>query len=271
MKRLLTEVKIQRWIKEGRGSGHGKDYKPWFTVRDFPSRGKVHRVFGHKSGRTHHLLSNLELAVFLISEWHVETLEIREQFPLRIAETPALAEEARITHPSGEGTFQVLTSDFLVNTTNHDFPKIALQAIYSKSLQSSQTIEKLELERRYWESKNVPWNIVTEKDIPTVAFKNIEWMYPAQRFKLPPDVTTDRVQFYTHHFIENPSQTIVNLCKKLDLIYDMSSGESLREIRELIAQRCFIFDLFTPARLLKSSDLKVADIALMKEVWRVSG
>lgn len=130
MKRLLTDAKIQRWIKEGRGSGHGKEYKPWFTVRDFPSRGKVHRVFGYKSGRTHHLLCNFDLADFLIFEWHVETLEIREHFPHRLTETQALVEESHITHPSGEGIFQVLTSVFFINTTNSAFPKSAFQVIH---------------------------------------------------------------------------------------------------------------------------------------------
>jgi hypothetical protein len=28
------------------------------------------------------------------------------------------------------------------------------------------TIEKLEIERRYWEVKEIPWSIVTEQNIP---------------------------------------------------------------------------------------------------------
>jgi hypothetical protein len=63
-----SEATFQRWLKEGRGSGRGSTYKPWLTVRDLPSQGRSHRVFGHKSQRTHHLFSDLELAVFLILE-----------------------------------------------------------------------------------------------------------------------------------------------------------------------------------------------------------
>ena len=37
--------------------------KPWLTVRDIPSEGRSHRIFGHKSQRTHHFLSDFELAV----------------------------------------------------------------------------------------------------------------------------------------------------------------------------------------------------------------
>lgn len=60
------ELKIQKWIKEGRGQGFGNNYKPWLTIRDVSLEGRSHRVFGHKSQRTHHLLSDLELSTFLL-------------------------------------------------------------------------------------------------------------------------------------------------------------------------------------------------------------
>jgi hypothetical protein len=74
-----SEIKVQKWLKEGRGSGQGRDYKPWLTVRDVPSNGRSHRIFGHKSQRIHHFLSDLELAVFFVLEWHQDTEDIREQ------------------------------------------------------------------------------------------------------------------------------------------------------------------------------------------------
>lgn len=43
------ELKIQKWIKEGRGQGFGNSYKPWLTIRDVSSEGRSHRVFGHKN------------------------------------------------------------------------------------------------------------------------------------------------------------------------------------------------------------------------------
>lgn len=35
-----TVSSIQRKLKEGRGLGRGKDYKPWLMVHDVPSRGR---------------------------------------------------------------------------------------------------------------------------------------------------------------------------------------------------------------------------------------
>jgi hypothetical protein len=77
-KHTHADLKFARWIKDGRGPGRGSDYKPWLTVRDVPSKGRSHRVFGHKSQRTHHLFSDLELAVFLFLEWLPRSTSARE-------------------------------------------------------------------------------------------------------------------------------------------------------------------------------------------------
>lgn len=36
-----TEAKISRYLKEGRGQGELALYKPWLTVQDVPSMGRV--------------------------------------------------------------------------------------------------------------------------------------------------------------------------------------------------------------------------------------
>ena len=56
-------TRTERLIKEGRGQGTGKDYKPWIHVRDFSSQGKVSRIQGWKSGRAIQCLSSLETAL----------------------------------------------------------------------------------------------------------------------------------------------------------------------------------------------------------------
>lgn len=266
----ISEAKEQQWIKDGRGSGEGGNYKPWITVRDIPSEGRSHRVFGHKTQRTHHLLSDLELAVFLLLEWHTETTDIREQFPLRQADTLALAKEAGIDHPSSNGVIHTMSSDFLVNTSNADQPKFALQAKYAQAMQDPRTIEKLELERRYWQQKAVPWQLITEQDIPKAVFQNISWLYPAQRDELNDELITDRQEFYSHQFQKYPNKTIIEIAKKLDVEYNLAVGESLLEIRQLLARRCFIFDILTPTNKLKASDLQSENMATFMEVVRVS-
>lgn len=41
---MATEKQQNNWIKEGRGQGLLKGYKPWVTVRDFGSKGRSHRI-----------------------------------------------------------------------------------------------------------------------------------------------------------------------------------------------------------------------------------
>ncbi len=251
-------------------SGHDSDYKPWLTVRDLGSEGRSHRIFGHKSQRTHHLLSDLELAVFLMLEWHSDTLDIREQFPLQLTDTMELAQEAGIIHPSMNGVKQIMTSDFLVNSKDPARPKFALQAKYASALEDPRTIEKLELERRYWQHKNIPWMIITEQDIPKVVSQNINWLYPAQREELNENIISDRIKFYTYHFKQSPEQSIIEIAKKLDMSYELPQGQSLLEIRQLLAKRILTFDILKPCLKLKASDLTIGNLSIFMEVLHVS-
>jgi hypothetical protein len=265
-----TEKKISKWIKQGRGQGHGNEYMPWITVRDLSSRGRSHRVFGNLCQRTHHFFSDLELAVFLILEWNPDTTDIREQFPLRRDETIVIADKAGITHSGYRGIKQVMSSDFLVNTTQSVKPKFALQAKYAKDLQDPRTVEKLEIERRYWESKKIPWQIITEKNIPQVVFQNIESLYPIEREELDHDELIDKCDFYWYHLKANPHQTILKITQNLDKAYDLDIGQSLFDIKVLLAHRYLQFDIFIPVKNLQASELKLSNIAENSEVLNVS-
>ncbi|MCI2282336.1 TnsA endonuclease N-terminal domain-containing protein [Colwellia sp. MSW7] len=265
-----SDAKNNKWIKEGRGSGQNSEYKPWITVRDLPSDGRVHRVFGHKSQRTHHLLSDLELAVFLLLEWHQDVIQIREQFPLQLETTTQVAAESGISHPSLSGVKQYMSSDFLVNSHNPNQPKFVLQAKYAEAIGDARTVEKLELERRYWKLKEVPWFLVTEQDIPQTVIKNIKWLYPAQRDEIDMELLIQRVDYYDYHFSQNPDKNIIDICKKLDIAYELQVGESLAEVRHLLAKRCFTFDIFTLAPKLKAHQLKIGTIKFLQEAYSVS-
>lgn len=264
-----SEATFRRWIKEKRGSGRGPNYKPWLTVRDVPSQGRSHRVFGHKAQRTHHLFSDLELAVFLILEWQSDVIEIREQFPLQQGVTMELAAKHGIVHPAVKGVPQYLSSDFLVNSSRPDLPKFALQVKYSSDLTRPRVVEKLELERRFWEQKGVPWFLFTQKEISPVVIQNIDWLYSAQRDSIPDEALVHRVNYYCHQFEKNPDISIIDLAKSLDANYEMPDGESLREIRQLLAQRFFTFDIHHEVHKLTPTDLALTDMSIMQEVLHV--
>ena len=62
---LNKNTTIKRYI-EGRGTGKGSEYKPWVTVHDYPSKGRISRVTGIKTKRVHHFLSDLERNFFCV-------------------------------------------------------------------------------------------------------------------------------------------------------------------------------------------------------------
>jgi len=47
----------------------------------------------------------------------------------------------------------------------------------TSELSNVRILEKLEIERRYWQEKGVNWKIVTEREISFQKAKNIEWLF----------------------------------------------------------------------------------------------
>ena len=169
----------EKYIQEGRGSGWGSEYMPWIRIQDFASRGIVSRVKSRKTGRVHHMMSNNELAYFYILEWSDKVTDIREQYPLLDIECAVkVAAEGGIKYPTDKisGYPYVLTCDFMVTTMEG----IKARTIKTASeLNNRRTIEKLEIERRYWLAQGIEWKIVTEREIAYKKAKNIEWLYTA--------------------------------------------------------------------------------------------
>lgn len=254
---ISIAAREQKWIRDGRGEGHGQDYKPWLTVRDLPSKGRSHRIYGAKTKRTHHLLSDLELATFLILDWHHSTLDIREQFPLRIEDTLSIAKEAGIKHPRFGSTFLTMTTDFLVNTTSKSDQKFAIQVKYSKSLDDPRTIEKLEIERRYWEQKEIKWQIITEKDFPKSAFENIDWLYSSQSDEQTDAKLKEDFDFYCDQLKSTSHKKLSQFTNNLDQSFNQEAGKALSDLKRLLADRYFLFDLTINFRNLMTSDLKI--------------
>ena len=264
-----SEAKNARWIKEGRGQGTLQNYKPWLTVRDVPSDGRSQRVFGHLTQRTHHLLSDIELATFFLLQWQDQILDIREQFPLDLEITQRLCTEAGFAHPSRNGVDQYMSTDFVVTTSNKKEPMFAIQ-VKDSSNRDQRTVEKLEIENRYWLEKGVPWYLVTEKQVPEVVFQNIEWLYSLQFPEFCSEDESRYFEFYLTQIKKNPEVRIIDLCKHLDAAYDLELGESLFQLRLLLARRYFHFDISIHFRELKCGDLMSEALDTVVEVFHVS-
>jgi len=169
-RRFASNQDIERHIANGFGAGAGSEYVPWLRVQDVPSMGRSWKIQGVKIDRIHHLLSDLERAYFLLCEFSEDVVDIREQYPLLPVETTqAIARAIGVRYPKYKTTSvpMVMTTDFLlsVKQPNGDVKPVARTIKYAKDLQGkgcARTLEKLEVERRFWGSQGVDWSIVTE-------------------------------------------------------------------------------------------------------------
>lgn len=182
--RLMTQQKIDRKIKSGRGSGVRESYLPWIKIRDIKSKGVSHLVAGVKFHRTHHLLSNAERDYLLILEHDPSIIDIREQFPLLAqADTQAVASSLNYRHPVYPGTQipVVMTTDFLITFIDSaGKEKLAARSVkYRKEFESASVreqnrmVEKLEIEEKYWALRNVEWKLVLHENLPQLKIKNL--------------------------------------------------------------------------------------------------
>lgn len=258
----IDRTRIESFVKEGRGQGEGGAYKPWLTVRDVPSKGRAAREKGWKTGRTHHLLSNHELFTYYCLCWARSVTDIREQFPLLpIEETLALAEECGIKHPTHPKTQEpvVLTTDFLITLERNGKRVEEARTVKEVvALQSQHTLEKLELERRYWQARHIEWSIITEREIPLVVAKNVELLYEAHSLPSFTSLTSEEFTDIAHVLtclMTETSQVLRNATSACDKKLGFEPGTSLQVAYFLLATRQWRVDMFTPINPTKPLNL----------------
>lgn len=255
-----TEAKFNRYIKEGRGQGTGKEFLPWLMTYNVPSDGRRARDPGWKTGRLHHLMSDLETYYFYLLEWSDLVIDIREQFPLLDVEAAqAIAFDMGVEYPKDRESKIpfVLTTDFMVTVRDGDrILDIARTVKPSKELDKTRVIEKFEIERRYWAAKGIDWGIVTEKEIPTVLAKNVEYLHPAYHLEptdetpLPQllligDLLKDRLKI--------SKKSIVQITSNFDNELRLIPGTCLKLFLHLIARKEIILDMNQKINLSKSA------------------
>lgn len=248
---------INRRLAEGRGQGEGPSYVPWLLVQDFPSRGRVHRIIGCKTGRIHHLLSDLERNVFLHYQWPHSSKDQREQFPLLpLEETIEIAKEIGVRHPADPITKCpiVMTTDLVLTIETVRATSIRPFTVkYSKDLQNFRTREKLEIERRYWAAspRNAVLKILTEKQISVAFIKNTLWVLPNFWLTdLHPLTAHDvnRIALTLTQLMLGEKLSTRGMAQRCDRLLRLEAGTSLAVVRHLLAKRFWEVDMSTLIR-----------------------
>jgi hypothetical protein len=258
MRALIDQSSLPHFLKEGRGRGTKDQYKPWLTVRDVPSRGRSSRDKGWTTGRPHHFLSTLELDCYHVFEWSSIITDIREQYPLlsreeTLDETIVLAEECEIDHPKHpkSGNPIAMTTDFLLTVScNGKSVERACAVKYAKDLSSRRTLEKLEIERRYWKAREINWGIITERDIPQILASNVQLLH--SYWHLPEEMPADQIQTTASlltELVKDHTQPLRSVTTEADRklgFHGKNTGMSLAVAYYLIARREFQIDIHVP-------------------------
>lgn len=243
---------INQRISAGCGQGRGIDYQPAIWVRDFSSKGLSTQSFGWKTQRVHHFFSELELSYFLTLEWSAIVTDIREQYPLTSEETLLIAQECGISHPLNPDTREpnVMTTDFVVTVRSSigvtDYARTVKPI---KKLSSKRVLEKFEIERRYWEKRNMSWGIVTEREIPFVLVENVKWLHNFFYVQDLSPLTEDEIRQIATPLTIGVAQAIASLrdlAAECDSRLGLERGSSLCVARHLIANRQWLIDIQQP-------------------------
>lgn len=238
-----SEEKYKRFLKEGRGQGEGKDYKPWLTIQDFPSKGRCHRIFGWKTGRIHHLFTDSEARFFYLLEWEDSVIDIREHFPLLDYEDWVQdREDLRfdLFTDKKSGIPYVISTSFLITVKTQDgnVRYLARSIKAASELEKKISLERLEIERRYWEAREIDWGIVTNKDIPVTRAKNIEWIHSARYAYADAGLSEGDLAELVEAFLLRLSQSSESI-RKTALVFDkdyvLAPGTGMFLFRHLLA------------------------------------
>ncbi|MCP9496586.1 MAG: TnsA endonuclease N-terminal domain-containing protein [Pyrinomonadaceae bacterium MAG19_C2-C3] len=246
---------INKRLKQGRGQGRGADYLPYLRVQDVPSQGLVTRVGGWKTGREHHFLSCLECDYFYLLEWSPLVVDIREQYPLDLDETLAIGADLGIRHPTDPRTREpvVMTTDF-VNTVRRNIGTIehARTLKYATDLARPRVMEKFEIERVYWSSRDIDWGIVTEREIDPVLATNIRWLHPYRDAVALAPLTAaaiGKVEATLTPRVVTENLPLRDLTDDCDRQFNLPPGTSLAVARHLLASGRWQVNMRSPIQV----------------------
>jgi len=239
-----TPEGIAQRLAEGRGQGRGTSYKPYFTRFDVRSHGERRESYFQKPDRGIHFLSRLEFHQCLLAHEDPEIIDIREQFPLPLLETEAIAEELGILHPRywKTGCHIVMTTD-LVFTRRHQSGNESTEAWsakYADALRHWRTAEKQEIEGCWHKRQGHSWRIMTEKDVPPTHVSNLAWLHPLRRrdatHGYPEDLPMRVDEVMRRLLSERPSELLPSIARECDAILGFGSRPvSLYFCRYLLA------------------------------------
>jgi hypothetical protein len=179
-------------IARGRGVGDGLDYDPWLHVRGVPSEGTSSIVKGIHTGRSHHLLSSLEVTYFFLTERRRRPAMVgfREQWPiLDIDRTLEICADLGVRHSYRCGYPEPFTIDAIVTerVDGKDTERAASIKPTSKAA-DPRVRSRLSVEHVWCLEKGLPWTLVDTSGFSKQLLATLRFMRAWFQNRFEPDV-----------------------------------------------------------------------------------
>ncbi|MFA2811726.1 TnsA endonuclease N-terminal domain-containing protein [Bacillus mycoides] len=276
MSKRKRTSEIEKWIKQGRGSGIGADYKPWLKIQDVSSLGRSTRLKGIKTSRQHEFLSDLERNYFYLTEYSDLIIDIREQFPLLpLEETIVIADELGIKHPTNPKTREPIgmTTDFLLTVDKgQGVFEVARTVKMKDELLEERVLEKFEIEREYWQRRDIDWGIVTEEEIHKIMARNISYIhdyYDIRDYDVFQEMSSQLIEDLSLSLMQrllNDIHSIRTITNEFDIDTHLPFGSGVTLFYHLLAQKIIVIDMLKPLNLERSINIKSIDESKLKKV-----
>lgn len=211
-------------------------------VTTFSSKGRVTRVNSYKcKDRVVHLQSDNQLRLFLMLEWDEYVQEIKVNVALDDLEKNLFnIDNLRLDRFKNKesGELYTLHTNFLIilKTDRGIEEHVAISVKSTSELERKTVIEKLEIERRYWEVKGVRFAIITDEEIDRQLADNIMWARETVTDKSVRDkveLSEKLYYFLQEHQMEQAKEALLYFDDKEKL----KSGTGLFLFRYLIADK----------------------------------
>lgn len=263
MRSEWNEEKLKRYIKEGRGQGEYESYKGFTQIHDFGSLGRSSRIRTWKCNRVVHLLSDIESRFFYLTEYNDSILQVKEHFPLMNYEDVVGEQEDidfRKFKDKQSGFPYILTTTFLITVKGNDGNTydVARSVKASHELEKKTVIERFELIRRYFGKRGIDWGLVTQKEIPLVKAKNIEWIHPARFLEETTDFSKDDISYLTKILMESfykNTKAIREITSSFDAQLNLEAGSGLLLFKHLLATKQIKIDMNKKIELNQSAEV----------------
>lgn len=205
------------------------------------------------------LLSTHESNFLYNQELDSSVMDYREQFPLLpLAATVEIAAELGVDHPVNResGKPCVMSTDFILSRVipGQDPFDEAICIKEAKELDKVRTLEKLEIERRYWRNNGTKWRIVTENEIDVVSAANVDALHRYHFLSDIPQLTPDIIERVRQHLQPQllcGDISLAHLSHRSDKALGLSNGLSLTVSKHLFATRIWKIDftkVFNPSK-----------------------